>query len=30
MMEVYNVNNTAKEEDNEQLWIAEFWSDDVV
>ena len=29
MREVYNVNNTAKEEDNEQLWIAEFWSDDV-
>ena len=29
MMEVYTVNNTAKEEDNEQLWIAEFWSDDV-
>ena len=29
MMEVYNVNNTAKAEDNEDLWIAEFWSDDV-
>jgi len=29
MMEVYNVNNQAKEEQNEQLWIAEFWSDDV-
>ncbi len=29
MMEVYTVNNTAREEDNEQLWIAEFWSDDV-
>ena len=29
MMEVYTVNNTAKEQDNEQLWIAEFWSDDV-
>lgn len=29
MMEVYNVNNTAREESGEQLWIAEFWSDDV-
>ena len=29
MMEVYNVNNEAKEEQGEQLWIAEFWSDDV-
>ena len=29
MMEVYNINNEAKEEQNEQLWIAEFWSDDV-
>lgn len=29
MKEVYDVNNRAKEEDNEQLWIAEFWSDDV-
>lgn len=29
MMEVYNVNNSAREEDGEQLWIAEFWSDDV-
>jgi len=29
MMEVYTVNNEAKEEQNEQLWIAEFWSDDV-
>ena len=28
MMEVYNVNNTAMAEDNEQLWIAEFWGDD--
>jgi len=28
MMEVYNVNNTAMEEDNEELWIAEFWGDD--
>ncbi len=29
MHEVYEMNNTAKEEDNEDLWIAEFWSDDV-
>ena len=29
MMEVYNVNNEAKEEQGEDLWIAEFWSDDV-
>jgi len=29
MKEVYEVNNQAKEEQNEQLWIAEFWSDDV-
>ncbi len=29
MMEVYNANNQAKAEDGEQLWIAEFWSDDV-
>ncbi len=29
MMEVYTVNNIAKEELNEDLWIAEFWSDDV-
>ncbi len=29
MMEVYEVNNTAREEDNEALWIAEFWGDDV-
>ena len=29
MLEVYEVNNTAREEDNEDLWIAEFWSDDV-
>jgi hypothetical protein len=29
MMEAYNANNEAKEEDGEQLWIAEFWSDDV-
>ncbi len=29
MMEVYTVNNEAKTVDTEQLWIAEFWSDDV-
>ncbi len=29
MKEVYEVNNLAKETNNEQLWIAEFWSDDV-
>lgn len=29
MMEVYNANNSAKAENDEQLWIAEFWSDDV-
>ncbi len=29
MMEVYTVNNEAKITDTEQLWIAEFWSDDV-
>ena len=29
MVEVYESNNTAREEDNEDLWIAEFWSDDV-
>lgn len=29
MMEVYTVNNEAKTTDTEQLWIAEFWSDDV-
>ncbi len=29
MKEVYEMNNQAKEEDNENLWIAEFWSDDV-
>ena len=29
MSEVYTVNNTARFEDNEDLWIAEFWSDDV-
>ena len=29
MMEAYTENNAAKAEDGEQLWIAEFWSDDV-
>ncbi|MBO6606674.1 vanadium-dependent haloperoxidase [Psychroserpens sp.] len=29
MNEVYTVNNTAKLEDNEDLWVAEYWSDDV-
>ena len=29
MQEVYTVNNEAKAADGEQLWIAEFWSDDV-
>ncbi len=29
MLEVYNENNDALAEDGEQLWIAEFWSDDV-
>ena len=29
MMEVYESNNQAREEDGEALWIAEFWSDDV-
>ena len=29
MVEVYTINNTAKLEDNEDLWIAEYWSDDV-
>ena len=29
MEEVYQVNNDAREDDGEQLWIAEFWSDDV-
>jgi hypothetical protein len=29
MMEVYEANNAAKQNDNESLWIAEFWSDDV-
>lgn len=30
MQEVYDVNNTARDEDNDDLWVAEFWSDDVV
>lgn len=29
MLEVYESNNAAREEDGEALWIAEFWSDDV-
>ena len=29
MEEVYHANNDARSEDGEQLWIAEFWSDDV-
>ncbi len=29
MNEVYNLNYEAREENGEQLWIAEFWSDDV-
>ncbi|OEK04583.1 hypothetical protein BFP71_14055 [Roseivirga misakiensis] len=29
MMEVYTVNNAARADQGEQLWIAEFWSDDV-
>ena len=29
MLEAYNENNAAKTTDPEQLWIAEFWSDDV-
>ncbi len=29
MQEVYEVNNRAREEQGEELWIAEFWSDDV-
>ncbi|MDE0598709.1 MAG: phosphatase PAP2 family protein, partial [Dokdonia donghaensis] len=29
MMDVYTTNNTAREDNNEDLWIAEFWSDDV-
>lgn len=29
MVDVYEANNSALAEDGEQLWIAEFWSDDV-
>lgn len=29
MLEAYNANNEAKTTDPEELWIAEFWSDDV-
>lgn len=29
MFEVYTVNNTARDENNDDLWQAEFWSDDV-
>lgn len=29
MMEVYTVSTSALAEDNEDLWISEFWSDDV-
>lgn len=29
MQEVYDSNNEARDTDNEDLWIAEFWSDDV-
>lgn len=29
MLEVYAINNQAKVNGGEQLWIAEFWSDDV-
>ncbi|MEM7187849.1 MAG: vanadium-dependent haloperoxidase [Bacteroidota bacterium] len=29
MYEVYEVSTAAREEDNEDLWIGEFWSDDV-
>lgn len=29
MKACYEANNAAKESDEEQLWIAEFWSDDV-
>lgn len=28
MLELYTKNNRAREENNEDLWIAEFWSDD--
>ena len=29
MTEIYNANNAARAEQGEQLWISEFWSDDV-
>ncbi len=29
MKDVYEENNAAKAEQNDQLWVAEFWSDDV-
>lgn len=29
MLDVYEANNQARDRDGEQLWIAEFWSDDV-
>jgi hypothetical protein len=29
MIEVYTMNNKAKIENNEDLWVAEYWSDDV-
>jgi hypothetical protein len=29
LAEVVESNNTAKAEDNEDLWITEFWSDDI-
>ena len=29
MVEVYDANNAARIADGEQLWIAEFWSDDI-
>lgn len=29
MMDVYNENNEAKATQSDQLWVAEFWSDDV-
>lgn len=29
MQQVYEANNSAREEAGEQLWVAEFWSDDV-
>ena len=29
MQEANDVNNTARDQNNDQLWIAEFWGDDV-